>query len=141
VKAWITIADYAQVHAGKLFIVGGGITTMGPGALTFGVAVQVVAPWEDRSKKQRLRCALFTVDGEPVNVPTPTGQTLALEAVADFEVVPAPGSPQGSELPFAFAFNVGNVPLPPGSYEWRLFIANEAEASATASFHVRKVPA
>lgn len=137
-RAWITVADYAQVHVGKLVIVGGGVTLVGPGLTTIGVAVQIVALWDDRGHKNRLRCTLFDQDGGQVKMQTVTGQDIALEAVADFEVMPAPGSPPGIELPFAFAFNVANLPLPPGSYQWRLFIGDEDKAAAITAFHVRK---
>jgi len=105
-----------------------------------GVAVQVVVPWNDRSRRRHLVVRLYGLDQNAISVPTPVGD-IQVEVGADFEVVPAPGTPPASELPFAFAFYAPNLPLPPGSYAWRLFLDDSPDASAHATFAVRGAPA
>lgn len=137
-KGWITLADFAEVHAGKLFIVGGGIYLVGPGPVSMGVAAEVLVPWEDRSKRLDLRLALMDGNGRPFMAPTSVGVVQApLEVGARFEVVPSPGTPAGAQLPFAFAFYMANVPLPPDTYEWHLFIEREDAPAARKAFTVR----
>lgn len=140
-KAWITLADFAEVHAGKLFVVGGGIYLLGPGPITMGVAVEVLLPWEDRSKRLGLRVALIDANGQPFMVSTPVGVMQApLEVQSQFEVVPSPGTSAGTQLPFAFAFHVANLPLPPETYEWVAYIDGDEAPVARTSFTVRAAP-
>jgi len=139
VSAWLTLADFAQVHAGKLYIVGGGVNITGPGPVSMGVAVQVVVPWNDRSKRRHLVVRLCDLDHNQISVPTPVGD-IQVEVAADFEVVPAPGTLQASELPFAFSFYAPNLPLAPGGYTWRLFLDDSTEEAAHATFSVRSPP-
>lgn len=135
-NAWITLADFAQVHAGKLYVVGGAISMLGPGPISMGVAVQINVDWADRSKRKHLRVSLLNADDKPVSLPTPLGE-VPLEVSADYEVVPAPGGPPAMDLPFAFAFHLAGVPLPPGSYKWFLHLDGAAAPAASASFAVR----
>jgi hypothetical protein len=106
-----------------------------------GVAVEVLVPWEDRSKRLDLRLALVDGNGRPFMAPTPVGLVQApLEVGARFEVVPSPGTPAGAQLPFAFAFYMANVPLAPDTYEWLLFIELDDTPTARKSFTVRSAP-
>jgi len=138
-KAWITIADFAQVHAGKLFVSGGGISLVQEGPSTFGVAVQVVVPWEERTRKRRFACTLFDIDGHATSIETPTG-AMQIGTGGEFEVQAAPGSPLGMDLTFSLAFNVSGISLPAGSYQWRLIIDDEVQPSAVTAFYVQKAP-
>ncbi len=105
--------------------------------MTMGVAVEVLIPWDQRSRKNRLKVALYDGDGRPFMVQTPLGQA-PMEVQAEFETAPAPGTPAGSELPFELAFNVVNLVLTPGqTYEWRLLIQGEEDASTVKTFAVR----
>lgn len=135
-NAWLTLADFAQVHAGKLNIVGGAISMLGPGPVAMAVAIQINVDWADRSKRKHLRVSLYDADDKPVSLPTPLGD-VPVEVAADYEVAPPPGSPQATELPFAFAFHVAGVPLPPGSYKWLLYLDNAETHAAKVSFAVR----
>jgi len=130
------LADFAQVHAGKLFVAGGGVqVAMLP--IRLGVAGEIVVPWEYRSRRQQFRLDLVDADGRAVTLPSPIANAAPapFQAVGQFEVVPPPGTPAGSELTFAFAFNVAGLPLDSGSsYKFRLFIAEEATPEATATF-------
>jgi hypothetical protein len=138
VNAWLILADYAQVQLSKLYIVGGGVSLTGPGLTSMGVAAQLVVPWQDRSKQIPLRIALLRADDrEVVQIEDPVGNKVNVEVSGAFEAVPAPGSPQGSDIVVAFAFSLANTPLAPGSYVWELYVSNEVTASAHAAFAVR----
>lgn len=140
-NAWLILADYAQVQLSKLYIVGGGISLTGPGPTTMGVAAQMLVPWLDRSKQMPLRLALlYAGNREIVTIPNPLGDPTPMEVTGEFEAVPTPGTPQGSDLAVAFAFPVTNLPLPPGSYVWELYIGGEEKACARAAFAVRSTP-
>ena len=134
-KAWLTLADFAQVHAGKLFIVGGGINlTHAP--VVMGVAAHVMVPWLDRSKRVEFKIALYTTDSKPVLLPTPLGPSMPMELGGLIETAPAPGTPEGSDLPVAVAFNVHGLPLQVDSYEWRLYLHGSDKSAASATFAV-----
>jgi len=136
VKAWITLGDYAQVHAGKLYVVGGGVSITGTPA-QLGVAIEIVLPWELRSRRQTFRIDLIDADQRPVTVPAPIAgvEPPPFQASGQFEGIPAPGLPPGSDLSFMLAFNVVGLPLQLAStYTLRLFIADEDKPSATKTF-------
>jgi hypothetical protein len=140
VNAWLILADFAQVQLSKLYLVGGGISLTGPGPTTMGVAAQLVVPWTDRSKQIPLRLALVRADDHSVvAIQNPLGESVPLEVSGAFEAVPAPGTPQGTDIVVSFAFPVYNLPLAPGSYVWELYIAHDEVASARAAFAVRAV--
>jgi hypothetical protein len=63
-----------------------------------------------------------------------------LEVQSQFEVVPSPGTSAGTQLPFAFAFHVANLPLPPETYEWVAYIDGDEAPVARTSFTVRAAP-
>lgn len=138
-SAWLILADYAQVHAGKLFINGGGINLVGPGQINMGVAAAAEIPYTDRSRRQRFRIALFNQDGQPFIINTPVGSS-PLEVQGEFESVPAPGSPAGNPLTWVFAFNIAGMSMSGGTYEWRLHLGDEERPTAVSIFAVRTAP-
>lgn len=135
-KGWLILADAATVEGGKLFILGGGIYIAGPGPINMGVALQVMIPWESRTRRLTARIHLKDGNGQDVLVPGPRGPA-PLMVQAEFEVAPSPGTPAGSEIPFAFAFNAAGLPLPGGDYAWYAFSSDEEKPFARAPFTVR----
>jgi len=135
-EAFLILADYAQVQAGKLHLIGGGINLVGPGRFQMGVAVIGTLPWNDRSKRQTLKFALYDADKRPVTIPSPIGVS-PLEVGAGIESIPAPGTPPGSDLTYSFAFNIAGIDLPAGSYTWMVFLNDAKAALAQSTFAVR----
>jgi hypothetical protein len=136
VKAWLILADAAQVEGGKLFVLGGGIYLVGPGPFNMGIGMQAVAPWADRGRRLDIRIVLRDGNNQPALVPTPGGAA-PLEVGASFEIAPSAGTPPGSWLPFNFAFNVAALPLAAGDYSWCLYFGADENVTARARFSVR----
>jgi len=142
VKAWISLSDYAQVHAGKTTIVGGGVLVAYL-PLQLGVTAEILVPWTSRSKRVPFRIDLIDSDSRPVMAPTliPGVQQAPLQIAGVFEVVPPSGSVEGSEIPFSVAFTVNGLPLQlNASYVWRLFIADEDAPTIIRSFSTAQRP-
>lgn len=133
----LMLADSAQVAEGKLYLLGGGWTEIGPQPCPFSIAGIIEVPWNLANQSHQFRLELIDLDGESVLVPTPDGeQPLFIEG--GFEVGRPPGTRAGTALPFLLAFNAGPVPLPPGSYfEWRLLIDGESSEDWRLAFRTR----
>jgi hypothetical protein len=134
--AWITLADFAQVHAGKLFVVGGGASVVGVPA-QFGVGVEIIVPWANRSKAQEFRVDLVDADGRQASFPSPVAGTPPPPFQLKGQVVvnPATGVKEGSDISAVVAFNVVGMPLAAGaSYTLRLFVGSDTEPTAKKTF-------
>lgn len=136
-RVTLMLADAAQVAEGKLYVLGGGWTEIGPEACPFAIGGMIEVPWDLANQPHTFRLELIDLDGNPVLVPTPDGeQPLFIEG--GFEVGRPPGTRPGTSLPFILAFNSGPVPLPPGShFEWRLMIDDESRDDWRLSFKTR----
>ena len=136
-KAWITLADFAQVFAGKLSVVGGGVQTVRPPG-QFGIAIEIVVPWVQRSKPIPFRINIVDAEKKPVTVPSPVGgASLPFEADGQVAVNPAPGVIEAMDLTAVIALNIVGFPVAIGqSYTIQLFLANEEAPAATKTFAV-----
>jgi len=66
------LADSAQVSEGKLFVLGGGWSRIGPGPTPSAVAIIIEVPWDQTNVTHRWRLELVDSDGRPVMwTPTP----------------------------------------------------------------------
>jgi hypothetical protein len=143
VKAWIALCDYAQVHAGKIYIVGGGVSVVYL-PIQFGIAVEVLVPWTLRSRRVNFRVDLVDSDSRPVMAPSvvANAQPGPLQVGGAFEVVPPSGITEGNDIPYVFAFTVNNLSSlqPSHDYSWRLFLNDEEEVSAKRTFTVTLRP-
>ena len=136
-KVTILLADAAQAVGGKLYILGGGWSITGPDPIPMAIAIKIEVPWTDANTPHRLRLALFDEDGQPVMVPTSTGDR-PLEIHSTFEVGRPAGLKHGTPLDVPLAINIGPLPLRPDSrYVWRCFINDESEGDWQASFSTR----
>lgn len=76
-KALVTICDYAQVHAGKLYITGAGgnvvltASAEPPHPINVYAAVIVTVPWTAHNQVHRLRVSLVDEDGKVVEFTAP----------------------------------------------------------------------
>lgn len=142
-KAWISLCDFGQVHAGKAYVVGGGVAVAFL-PVQLGIVVEVLVPWQMRSRRVSFRVDLIDSDNRPVTTPTliaDAQQGGPLEVRGLFEAVPPSGATEGSDIPFVVAFNVNGLPLQPSqSYTWRLFVGEEEAPSATRSFSTAQRP-
>lgn len=71
------LCDFAQVHAGKLFISGAGINVLAspapaaPYPVGVSLALLIRVPWEDTNSTHHLRVGLIDEDGHPVAITEP----------------------------------------------------------------------
>lgn len=136
-KLTMLLCDAAQAVNGKLYILGGGFNVMGPEPGPSAIALQIDVPWDLTNTRHKLRLDLVTDDGQPVLIPTPTGQSAA-QITAEFEVGRPAGHKAGTPLGVVLAVNIGPLPLSPGArYEWRCCINDEPRDEWRVAFSVR----
>ncbi|MDQ2709188.1 MAG: hypothetical protein M3Z25_16840 [Actinomycetota bacterium] len=65
----VVLADYAQVHAGKLNVVGAGINLVGahtaeaPHKINLHAAILIIVPWQSHNQAHKLTVSLGNEDG------------------------------------------------------------------------------
>jgi hypothetical protein len=140
-KLTMLLCDAAQAVNGKLYILGGGFNVMGPEPSPSAIALQIDVPWDLTNTRHKLRLDLVTDDGQPVMIPTPTGQSAA-QIAAEFEVGRPAGHKAGTPLGVVLAVNIGPLPLAPGGrYEWRCHINDETRDEWRVALSVRAAAA
>jgi hypothetical protein len=124
VRATLLLADAAQAVAGKLYVLGGGWSTIALGSPS-ALAVYVQVPWDQTNRRHAWRLELLDSDGNAVVLPGPGGeQAVAIDGA--FEIGRPPGLAPGTEQGVPIALQLGPLPLAPGQrYEWRLSIDGE----------------
>ncbi len=105
------LADSAQVADGKLFILGGGWSFIGPGVAAMAVAAVVEVPWDEANSRHHFVLSLLDEDGMPYPVPQGDGTTTSINVDGEFEVGRPAGSVPGSPINFPMALNFGAIPL------------------------------
>ncbi len=127
------LADAAQVADGKLYILGGGLSMVGPRPQPLAVALRLSVPWDQANVAHQWRLDLIDEDGQPVSVRDKT-----ISVNGKFEAGRPAGLRPGTPLGVALAINVTPLPLPPGrSYSFRLSIDDETQPEWRVSFAVR----
>lgn len=136
-KVTMMLADAAQVSEGKLYVLGGGWTVIGPQPMPFSIAGQIEVPWHLTNRQHVFRFECIDLDGNAVMVSTPDGEE-PLFAEGGFEVGRPPGVRTGTTIPVPFAFGFGPQPFPTGShFEWRLTINGETNEDWRLAFATR----
>ncbi len=127
------LADAAQVSDGKLYILGGGMTMIGPRPQPLAVALRLLVPWDQANVPHRWQLDLIDEDGQPVSV-----RDKVISVNGKFEAGRPAGLRPGTPLGVALAINVTPLPLPAGrSYSFRLSIDDETQTDWRVSFAVR----
>lgn len=131
------LCDSAQVADGKLFILGGGWSIVGPQPTPSAIAMKIEVGWHEADSPHHWELFLQDADGRDVMVETPEGSR-PVEVRGDFNVGRPSGLPEGSPVDVALAVNLGPIPLAPASrYTWRLTIDGDTEESWTLAFSTR----
>ena len=131
------LCDAAQVVEGKLYILGGGWSMIGPDPAPSAVALKIEVDWHEAGMPHRWELYLEDADGRPVLVETPNGQ-MPMEVSGEFTVTQPPGIPEGSPIDVQLAVNLGPIPLQPGTrYKWRLTIDGEMLPGSSVGFTAR----
>lgn len=133
VRVTMLLADSAQVADGKLYILGGGITAIGPRPQPLGVAIRIEVPWDRANVPHRWRLDLLDEDGHPFTV-----REKPLVVHGRFEAGRPAGLKPGTPLAVPLAINFPAIPVQPGkSYTWQLSIDESTQVDWRQSFHVR----
>lgn len=136
-KVTMLLAEAAQAVEGKLYILGGGWSIIGPDPAPMAIAIKIEVPWDQANRRHTCRLELLDSDGQPVTVDTPLGeQPVVIEA--GFEVGRPPGLKAGTPLDLPLAINLAPLSIPPGGrYEWRLTIDGEGDDDWRLAFSTR----
>src|SRR5438094_10551900 len=126
-RVTMLLADAAQAINGKLYILGGGWSIIGPDPGPSAIAIKIEVPWDEANKRHKLKLELVDQDGQPVTVPTPTGEK-PVQLQRDYEVGRPPGLKPGTPLDMAIVLNVGPIPIKADSrLIWRLYIYGQSQ--------------
>ena len=121
-KVTLMLADSAQAVGGKLYILGGGWSYIGPKPAPTAIAIKIEVPWNETNKRNKLKIELLDSDFNPILVPNPTGNA-PVTIGGEFEVGRPPGVIPGIPIDIPLAFNIGPIPLEPGKhFVWKLSI-------------------
>ncbi|HLI14611.1 MAG TPA: hypothetical protein VKV23_00980 [Acidimicrobiales bacterium] len=136
-RVTMLLCDAAQVADGKLYILGGGWSLIGPEPMPSAVAMKLDVDWTEIDRTHHWELYLVDEDGQPVILETEDGPQ-PVEVRGDFEVARPVEVPAGSPIDVALALNFGPLPLAPGArYTWRLTIDGETEEDWVLSFSTR----
>ena len=130
------LCDAAQSLGGKLYILGGGFSTIHavPGGLsTMALAIKIEIPWDQTNRKVAFELKLLTEDGERVDL----GQG-EIGAGGEFEVGRPAGVKPGSPIDVPLAIPFQSIPLGLGGYVWELSI--NGTPMAKTPFRVQPAP-
>lgn len=134
------LCDAAQVSEGKLFILGGGWSVIGPAPTPSAIALKIEVSWNEVEAPHHWELFLQDADGGEVMVDTADGPQ-PVEVRGDFQVGRPSDLPEGSPVDVTLAVNLGPIPLTLGSrFTWRLTIDGETMEAWTVSFSTRNAP-
>lgn len=134
VRVNVLVADAAQVADGKLYILGGGLTAVGPNPQPMGVAIRIEVPWDRANVSHEWRIELIDEDGQPLMF----GER-PLVVQGNFEAGRPVGLRPGTPLSVPLAINFPTIPVTPGkSYTWQLSINGATHSDWHQSFLVRQ---
>ncbi len=135
-KVTMLLCDSAQVADGKLFILGGGITTVTQ-MQPFALAVLVELGSGLTGGMHQWTLELLDDDGSPVmagDMPVLVG--------GEFEVNRPPDMPADAPMVLPLALGISALPVEAGvPYVWRLAIDGTSESEWSLRFHTRTVEA
>lgn len=127
------LADSAQVADRKLYVLGGGLTIIGPRPQPIGVALRIEVPWDRANVAHVWRLDLLDEDGHPVML-----REQPIMVHGRFEAGRPAGLKPGTPLSVPLAITFPTLPVQPGqSYTWQLSIDDTTHTDWRQSFHVR----
>ena len=131
------LADSAQVADGKLYVLGGGWSLIGPDPVPTAIALKIDVDWNEVDQPHHWELYLVDEDGRPALAETPEGMQ-SIEVRGDFEVSRPDSVPAGSPVDVALAVNFGPLPLEPSTrYTWRLTIDGHSQEDWLLPFSTR----
>jgi hypothetical protein len=136
-KVTMMLADSAQAVGGKLYILGGGWSSVGPEPTPFALAIKVEVPWDQTNVKHSFRLSLMDNDGQEVLGESPDGlRPIAIDG--GFEVGRPAGLKAGTPIDVPIALNIGPITLEPDQrYVWHLTIDDQTSEDWRVAFNTR----
>ena len=135
-RVTMLLADSAQVADRKLYVLGGGLSVIGPRPQPVGVAIRIEVPWDRANVGHQWCLELLDEDGHPVLI---NGRPLVVHG--RFEAGRPAGLKVGNPLSVPLAITFPTLPVQPGhSYTWQLSIDEATQLDWRQSFHVREAP-
>ena len=136
-KVTLLLADAAEAVNGKLYILGGGWSVMGPDPAPMAIAIKIEVPWDQGNDVHKLHLRLVDADGQPVLAESTEGE-VPVVLDADFETGRPAGMKPGTPLDLTMAVTLGPLPLDPASrFEWRLSIDGKEDDEWRVAFSTR----
>jgi len=138
-KVRLLLANFAEVRDKLLYVVSGGWTLIGPRPTPFAIAALVEVEWNETNRPLNLLFDIVDVDGQPFQVPTPTGdQPFKIGAEVNFGR--PPDAVPGEKFLMPVAINFQPLPFEPGrQYVVRAFL--DGTPMDETGFRVRPQPA
>jgi hypothetical protein len=139
----LMLAEYAQIHGGKLFVIGGGlfaVFALGQNWVQqLAVCGTITLPFAELNREHIITIDLVNADGKPVLVPTASGeQPFKIEGRLSATLPPL--LPRGTSLPMPFAV-LFSLPVQPGAYNFRVTIDSAEQPALKLPFTVLAAPA
>ncbi len=130
------LCDSAQVAGGKLFILGGGLASIGPKPQPLAIALQITVPWDQANIRHEWRIDLIDEDGRPVLI---REKPVVLQG--RFEAGRPAGLQPGTPLGVSLAINLSPLPFVGGrGYAFALTINGVRRPDWRVRFFVRPSP-
>jgi hypothetical protein len=135
--ATLLLADAATIADGKLFVLGAGWTTTGPGPLPSAVVLIADAVPPRVNKKHECEVMLVDAEGKPAVLGAARGQPDIIRFQLSVEESTQQTEPIVSSV-LLHVFMIPALPLTPGNqYAWRLTVNGEERPEWTRQFSVR----
>lgn len=132
------LADAAQAVGGKLYVLGGGWSVIGPSPAAMAIAIKIDVPWDQATAPHRWVLDLIDEDGHPVTTPSPEGGR-PVRVSGNFEVGRPETVAEGTPIDLPLAINIGPLALPAGRRcVWRLSIDGRSAPDWQVAFDVRR---
>lgn len=136
------LAEYAQLHGGKLFVIGGGlfaVFALGPNPVQqLAVCGTITLPFQELNREHVITITLVDMDGKPVMVTTPMGdQPFRIEGKLNATLPPL--LPRGTSLPMPFAV-LFSLPVQPGAFYFGAVIDGNDRSLLKLPFTVLAAP-
>ncbi len=133
------LCDSAAVAEGKLFILGGGWTVVGPQPTPMAIALKLDVGWNELEDPHHWELFLEDADGKEVMFDTPEGPR-PVEVRGDFQVGRPQGAIEGAPVSVNLAVNIGPLPFNPGQrYNWKLVVDGQSREDWALSFSTRSL--
>jgi hypothetical protein len=146
-RVTMLLADAAQAVGGKLYILGGGWSLIGPDPVPTAIAIKIDMPWDEANRPHTLQIDLLDEDGQPALLPLqteddPEPRNRPMQIGGRFQTAQPPNLRSGTPLDVAFALNIPPLPLQPDRrYTWRCSIDGRSEEGWQVSFLTRPAQA